>query len=378
MTEHGEIPFVRRYLSVCKNLNLKPIIGAEIYFVESASENILRKNSERFHLVLLAKNQKGLKNLYGLLSDAWLNNSYEEKRGLVDWELLEKYSEGLIALSGCFYNLVGQKFLREGVEAAELVLRKYLEIFGADYYPEIGKHGIADEEAVNDFWLRISPRYNLKPLASNDVHYLDARDWIAHDIVIKTRYDKVSSFQVDSHQYWLKTTPEMERDYEKEWLKNTVEVVEKIDDFEPPVIDRTEKKSLAEFYQPGKIEQMFREGFAAHPAKIIFIDEESAWRHVREVFQKYSYPELDSLSEEEKIRLLVERIKNLPRRSEPDVEKIVVSSQPLKEFIPLKRSLGKVMTQFSEADCRFFGAEIIPATPSPLLVQLSRIYQRDS
>lgn len=376
MTEHGEIPFFIQYLDTCRNFSLKPIVGVEIYFVENASESILRKDSERFHLVLLAKNQKGLKNLFGLLSEAWIKNSYEEKRGLVDWGLLGQYADGLLALSGCFYNLVGQKFLREGEEAAELVLRRYLDIFGSDYYPEIGKHGIADEDAVNDFWLRVAPKYNLKPVASNDVHYLDALDWIAHDIIIKTRYDKVTNFKIDSQQYWLKTGTEMLRVYEADWLKNTLAVVEKIESVEISRLRSLAPQDILAIYQPGKLEAMFADGRAAHPAKIIYIDEETGRRHIQEVLQKYSYPEINGLSDEEKNRWLLARLANIPRRSEPDTEKVVISDQPLKEFIPLKRGLGKVMTQFSAQDCLALGATVVPARPTALQAELGRIFHR--
>ncbi|MFH1541456.1 MAG: PHP domain-containing protein [Elusimicrobiota bacterium] len=352
MTEHGEMPFIYEFSDACKKHNVKPIFGVEVYFVDDAQKSIEKKDKNRHHLLLFAKNEVGYKNLVSLVSDSWLINNYYEKRGLVDWKLLEKYHEGLIASSACFFNQISQAYIKNGFSDAEKIFLKYKEIFKNDFYVEIAKHGISDEEISNKGLLELAKKHNVKPIATNDVHYLEIDDWLAHDIIIKTRFEKISSFQTDSHHYWLKSEKEMlDATMPQEFLNNTQEIVEKcefvLNDFQQV------QHPLPEITGSEDIE--IEKGNMAYLSELKFIEINDAIYYIENILGK-NHPDADYYAE---------KIIGIPRKNKPYMNKIAYLPN-IKKKIPLKIVLGKTITQFSEDSCRRAGASIQPLIYSAL------------
>jgi len=349
ITEHGEMPFMYEFSDACKKYGVKPIFGVEIYFVDDAQKSIEKKDKNRFHLLLFAKNDIGYKNLVSLVSDSWLLNNYYERRGLVDWKLLEKYHEGLIASSACFFNQTSQAYIKNGFPDAEKIFVRYKEIFGNDLYVEIAKHGITDEEISNKGLLELAKKYNATPIATNDVHYLEIDDWLAHDIIIKTRFDKISSFTLDSHHFWLKSEKEMAgAGMPQEFLDNTQEIVAKCEfvlkDFPQVSYEST-----------GSEDSEIKKGNAAYLSQLEFIENSKAIYYAENIIGK-NHPDVIHYAE---------RITGIPRRNSQNPDKIAYLAD-IKEKIPLKLSLGKIITQFTEDSCRRAGASIQPLIRSTL------------
>ncbi|MBN1385089.1 MAG: PHP domain-containing protein [Elusimicrobia bacterium] len=349
ITEHGEMPFVYEFSDACLKYGLKPIFGVEIYFVDDAQESIEKNDKNRFHLLLFAKNAVGYKNLVSLVSESWLKNNYYEKRGLVDWTLLEKYHDGVIATTACFFNQISQAYIKNNLSEAEKIFLRYKSIFKDDFYVEIGKHNIPDEEISNRGLLEFAKKYNVKPVATNDVHYLEIDDWLAHDIVIKTRFDRISSFRIESHHFWFKSEKEMlDTGLSQEFLNNTQEIVNKCE-FQL-------KDNVSE--HRGNIEsadEMINRGDAAYLSDIEYIEEDKADYYVKSILGQ-KHPDLVYYSD---------KIKKIPRKIKPNTSKIAYLPD-IKEVIPLKVVFGKTITQFTEKSCQRAGASIHPVIRSPL------------
>ncbi|OQA91859.1 MAG: DNA polymerase III subunit alpha [Elusimicrobia bacterium ADurb.Bin231] len=340
MTEHGEMPFVYEFFDECIKYGIKPIFGVEIYFVENAQKSIQDRNPSRYHLVLLAKNETGYKNLVSMVSESWIKNNYYEKRGLVDWELLAKYKNGIIAMTACFFNIVSQTYIKKSKEEAEAIFLKYKNIFGKDFYAEIAKHGIIDEEISNKALIELSSKHGVKPVATNDTHYLNIDDWLAHDIIIKTRFEKISAFKADSQHFWLKSESEMlEAGHCAEFLRNTAEVAEKCE-FSPSNMD-------IEKYADESAEDALANGNAAYISQIERITSEQANFYCGKILGE-NHTDAGYYSG---------RITGIPRRHKCDFAKIAYLKD-IKEKIPLKIISGKPVTQFTEESCKRAGANI--------------------
>ncbi len=150
---------------------MKPILGCEVYVApRSRTQRDARLDKEQYHLVLLAKTEKGYKNLIKLVSIAFSEGFYYKPR--VDKELLAQYSEDLIALTGCLSGEVPRLLLRSGMDQAERSLAEYIDIFGKEnLYLELQENGIPEQKPVNEALIRLSRQTGLKLVASNDIHY---------------------------------------------------------------------------------------------------------------------------------------------------------------------------------------------------------------
>ncbi len=185
VTDHGNLFGVIEHYKACKEVGIKPIIGCEVYVAIESRH--LRKAARGLahasnHLVLLAKNATGYRNLTKLVSKGYTEGYYYNPR--IDKELLREYSEGLVCLSACVGGEVPHMIQREGVAEAEKVAREFMEIFGDDYYLEIQRHGIDIEEKVNDGLLRLHKKLGVPLVATNDFHFLRSDDHAAHDALI--------------------------------------------------------------------------------------------------------------------------------------------------------------------------------------------------
>ena len=231
-------------------LKVKPIVGCEFYITTDRTRKTFSKDEKdpRHHQILLAKNAEGYKNLVKLTSLGYIEGLYS-KYPRIDKELIHKYHEGLIATTCCLGALVPQTILKKGEAEGENEFKWWLNIFQEDYYVELQRHGIPDQEKVNEVLLRFAKKYNVKVIASNDSHYVDQKDFNAHDILLCINtgekqstpalreftdddvFAKNKRFAFPNDQFYLKTGAEMSKVFEDlpEAIDNTNEIVAKVD-----------------------------------------------------------------------------------------------------------------------------------------------------
>ncbi len=180
-TAGDEDPF--RFIAEKRPFKVKPIIGCELYMTENmdikTTEN--GKMPKYNHIVLLAKNMTGYKNLIRLVSDAYVDGLYYKPR--TDFEHLKGHTEGLICLSACLAGELPQAILHNRFDEAEQIVERYKELFGEDYYIEIQDHNIRDQKVVLPHLVNIARRHGVKLVATNDVHYLNKRDAFAQKVL---------------------------------------------------------------------------------------------------------------------------------------------------------------------------------------------------
>ncbi|HUZ59721.1 MAG TPA: DNA polymerase III subunit alpha [Hanamia sp.] len=232
------------------SLKVKPIVGCEFYITENRHQKQFTKEQKdpRHHQILLAKNNTGYKNLMKLTSLGYIEGMYS-KYPRIDKELIHKYHEGLIATTCCLGALVPQTILKKGEAEAENEFKWWLNIFQKDYYVEIQRHGIPDQDKVNKVLLKFAKKYDVKVIASNDSHYVDEKDFNAHDILLCINTGERQStpalreftdddvmiknkrFAFPNNQFYFKKTNEMLSVFEDlpHALDNTNEVIDKID-----------------------------------------------------------------------------------------------------------------------------------------------------
>ncbi len=236
ITDHGNMYGVMHFTQAAKNNGIKPIVGCEVY-VSNGSRFDKKGKEDRsgYHLILLAKNHKGYQNLSRIVSKGYLEGFYYTPR--VDKEILRKYSEGIIASSACLGGEVSQAILRGNMEKAEAVIKEHQEIFGDDYYLELQRHGLEEQEPVNQQILQLAEKHNLKVIATNDCHYINAEDAKAHDILICLQtgkdLDDTNRMRYSGQEY-IKTPAEMAELFHDipQAIANTQEIVDKVEEYE--------------------------------------------------------------------------------------------------------------------------------------------------
>ncbi len=234
-----------------KRLQVKPIVGCEFYLVENRLKRQFTREEkdQRYHQVLLAKNDVGYRSLLKLCSLGYIEGLYG-KYPRIDKELILKYHEGLIATTCCLGASVPKTILKKGEEEGEKEFKWWLNIFGDDYYVELQRHGIGDQEKVNQILLKWANKYNVHVIATNDSHYVDVTDYNAHDILLCINTGEKKSTPVISEyidedevinknrrfgfyndQFYFKTTQEMSQLFADvpQALDNTNEIVDKVE-----------------------------------------------------------------------------------------------------------------------------------------------------
>ena len=183
ITDHGVMYGCIDFYKACKAEGIKPVIGCEVY-VASKSRFDKEASDDNFyyHLVLLAKDNKGYSNLTKLVSYGFTEGFYKKPR--IDFELLEKYHEGIIALSACLAGPVARTVLRVGYDKAKEMALKYSNLFGEDFYLELQDHGMPEQKQVNQALMRIHNETGIPLVATNDSHYIREEDAEAHDILL--------------------------------------------------------------------------------------------------------------------------------------------------------------------------------------------------
>ncbi len=238
MTDHGNIFGAVQFYQEMKKVGIKPIIGMEAYFTSNrfekkgeGSDDIL--SDKNYHLILHAKDKTGFKNLMKLSSLAYTEGFYYKPR--IDWDLLERYHEGLICQTACLKGFVPHLLSQGKFDEAYKQAKRLKDIFGEDLYFEIQINGLPEQEEANKGILKLAKKLGVKVVATNDSHYLNPEDQKAHDVIkalqmkltLKQLKEKGRAFKVGGLHF---TRPE--EMYEKfkgyeEALKNTVEIAEK-------------------------------------------------------------------------------------------------------------------------------------------------------
>jgi len=246
LTDHGVMYGAIELLKLCKGTDLKPIIGNEMYVINGSIDDPQPKKEKRYHLVVLAKNAVGYRNLVKLTSISHLRGMRGRgifSRACIDKALLKQYSEGLIIATACLGGEIAQAILRGRPDVARDVAAWYQEVFGEDYYLEIQDHGSPEDRIVNVEIVRIAQELGIQLVATNDAHYLSKQDVEAHDALLCVLTGKLISdekrLRYTGTEY-IKTEEEMGRlfadhlepDVVQAAIANTVKVADKVEDYD--------------------------------------------------------------------------------------------------------------------------------------------------
>lgn len=246
LTDHGTMFGIKEFHAFCKKSGIKPILGCETYVAARTFHDKKDKiDRSGHHLILLAKNKTGYQNLVKLISIASTEGFYYKPR--IDKDLLKKYSEGLIASSACLGGEIPTLLMNNNIKDAEISLQWFKNVFGNDYYLELQRHPsefaqqrqeVYDQQVkVNKLILLLAKKFNIKVIATNDVHFTNAEDADAHDLLICLNTGK----DVDdpnrmryTKQEWFKTRNEMNELFKDipEALANTDEIVKKVENYD--------------------------------------------------------------------------------------------------------------------------------------------------
>ena len=229
ITDHGNMYGVIKFFEACVQKGIKPIIGEEFYICHDRKSRTNREDTG--HLILLAKNNTGYQNLLKLSSFAFLEGMYYKPR--IDYELLEKYHEGIICLSACLAGHIPQCILKRQYDEADKHALWYKRVFGEDFYLEIQNHNIPEEKEVLLKLTEMSRRLDIPLVATNDVHYLNKEDYELQDVLMCVQlgktYDDPDRMKFETQEFYLKTYEEMQGAFPgyEEALDRTIEIADK-------------------------------------------------------------------------------------------------------------------------------------------------------
>ncbi|HOY65433.1 MAG TPA: DNA polymerase III subunit alpha [Candidatus Ozemobacteraceae bacterium] len=234
ITDHGNMfAAIDFYLAALKK-GVKPILGFEAYLTPGSrfEKDKDRNRSPLHHLVLLAKNQTGYKNIVKLSSLGYTEGFYYKPR--IDWDLLEKYHDGIIALGACLQGEVPWKLNHGDEEGARKAVRRYQDVFGRDnFYLEIQNHGLSEQIDVLPKIVSVARGCEVPIVATNDSHYVGADDWEAHDVLLclqtQTKMTDPSRFRFGTHEFYLKSPQAMSELFREfpDAITNTLRVAER-------------------------------------------------------------------------------------------------------------------------------------------------------
>ncbi|MFR5602171.1 MAG: DNA polymerase III subunit alpha [Lachnospiraceae bacterium] len=234
ITDHGVMYGVIDFYRAAREIGIKPVIGCEVYVAPGSrfDRETVSGEDRYYHLVLLAENNQGYQNLSKIVSKGFVDGFYYKPR--VDYEVLETYHEGVIALSACLAGEVSRYLERGMYEEAKKAALRYEGIFGkGNYFLELQDHGIPAQKNVNQGLIRLSRELGIELVATNDVHYTFAEDAAAHDILLCIQTGKKVSdenrMRYEGGQYFCKSEQEMKTlfPYALEALENTHKIAER-------------------------------------------------------------------------------------------------------------------------------------------------------
>ena len=234
MTDHGNMFGAVEFHQAARRAGIKPIIGCEVYVAQGSR---LDKDASTGgfnginHMILLAMNETGYRNLVRLVSKGFLEGFYYKPR--VDYELLQQYNEGLIATSGCLSGAVPGAILNGKSDQAWETVERYAQLFKDRYYLEVQRHGIPAQDTVNNELFKMHADLGLPLIATNDAHYLEEHDSHSHGALLCVQTGKTlddpNRFQFDGHGFYVKSPEEMFEVFHDhpEAVTNTVELAER-------------------------------------------------------------------------------------------------------------------------------------------------------
>lgn len=233
ITDHGAMYGVVDFYKEAVANGIKPIIGCEVYVApRTRFDKTHEYDSKYSHLILLAENDTGYKNLIKIVTAGFVDGFYYKPR--IDAELLREHSEGIIALSACLAGELPKAILNVGYDAAKKIAERYIDIFGKDnYFIEIQDHGIADQKRSNPELIRLANELGLGLVATNDIHYVEQSDAEAQDVLMCIQMDRTvddpERMKFETEEFYLKSPDEMERlfSYVPEALENTAKIAER-------------------------------------------------------------------------------------------------------------------------------------------------------
>jgi len=303
LTDHGNMFGIKLFYDTCRKKGIKPILGVEAYVARVSlynKEKPVDRSGE--HLIILAKNLKGYLNLIKLCSVAFVDGYYYRPR--IDKALLEKHHEGLIISSAWLGGEICQKIMAGDIEGAEAAALWYKNLVGEDYYLEVMRHPAesAKERAevydnqvrCNAEILRMGEKLGIKVIATNDVHFLNAEDAEAHDLLIclNTRKDLDDPNRMRyTRQEWFKTTAEMEELFKDipQVIENTQEIVDKVEDYKldsdplMPVFPIPPEIGTEEEYRKKYTEEDLFNEFTRNEKGEVVMSEEDAQKKVKKL-----------------------------------------------------------------------------------------------
>jgi len=282
LTDHGNMFGAKEFYDVCNKEGIKPILGCETYVAETSRHNKKDAKIDRSgnHLIILAKNLVGYRNLLKLVSAAYTEGFYYKPR--IDKELLEKYHEGLIVSSACLGGEVPQHIMAGHIDEAEKTIQWYKSIFGDDFYLELMRHpsesqgmgkGVYENQViVNKELINLARKHEVKFICTNDIHFINQEDADAHDLLICLNTGKDLDDPTRMHytkQEWFKTTSEMNQLFADvpEALTNTQEISDKVEKYKlnstpiMPIFPIPEEFGKEEEYRTRFTEEMLLEEF---------------------------------------------------------------------------------------------------------------------
>ncbi|BBD08911.1 DNA polymerase III subunit alpha [Desulfovibrio ferrophilus] len=284
ITDHGNMYGAAKFWLTAKKYGIKPIIGSEVY-VSLGDHNIKEGQDarRRYHLVLLAQNLLGYKNLTKIVTEGYLNGFYYKPR--VSLDVLRKYSDGIIGLSACLQGQVVRDLLDKGMDAGIKTAREYESIFPGRFYIELQANGIADQIRANQQLLELAEATNLPLVGTNDCHYLTAQDAEAHDILLCVQtnacVDDEKRMRLDTKELYYRSPDEMAHEFSDcpQAIENTVRIAEQCNVEIPmgkyffPVYEVDEGKTLGD-----EMCDLAREGLKERLENIPYeVDEKVYW-----------------------------------------------------------------------------------------------------
>ncbi len=234
ITDHGVMFGVIDFYKAANAAGINPILGCEVYVAPNSrfDREATHGEDRYYHLVLLAENNQGYQNLMKIVSKGFVEGYYYKPR--VDMEVLEQYHEGIIVLSACLAGEVQRYLVRGLYEEAKEVALRYERCFGkGNFFLELQDHGIPEQKTVNTQLLRMSQETGIELVATNDVHYTNAEDWEAHDVLLCLQTGKKLSdenrMRYEGGQYYVKSEEEMKAlfPYALQALENTQKIADR-------------------------------------------------------------------------------------------------------------------------------------------------------
>lgn len=236
ITDHGVMYGAMDLYLEAKSAGIKPIIGCEFYVHNGDISERDPNNNPRYHLILLAKDNTGYMNMVKLASDAACKGFYMKPR--INFEMLEKYHEGLICCSACLGGEVLQNLLKNDYEGAKSVAKRYKDLFGDDYYIELQDHGLDEQKRTNPDLIKLAKELDIKMVITNDSHYLKKEDADWHDTLLCMQTQSLKNeehrFHFPNNEFYVKTVSElrdafkwMDSETFDECIKNTVDIADK-------------------------------------------------------------------------------------------------------------------------------------------------------